>query len=151
MSNEYWRFGFSAPNVSARTGQLLRTPHSPFVLQRQPANYESNDAVKKPEQRIPNCHKTMNRRLLLCLAFLVTMMRAIAQQPLKPLDPPELIASRADHLRAMQRAAIPPLTNYLRTLEPLQQFYTRQGKADAAAAVTAEITAVKEQLEEAQA
>jgi hypothetical protein len=93
----------------------------------------------------------MNRRLPLYLALIVTVMRVTAQQPLKPLDPPELITDRADHLRAMQRAAIPPLTNYLRTLESLQQFYTRQNKADAATSVAAEITTVKEQLEEAEA
>lgn len=66
-------------------------------------------------------------------------------------EPPELIARRADHLRAISRVQIPALTSYIRTLEPLKQQFSREGKADAAVAVDAEIKSIQDQLNAAQA
>jgi hypothetical protein len=93
----------------------------------------------------------MNRHILTCLALIFSFGRVLGQQPPKPLDPPELVAARAEHLRAMHRASIQPLSNYLRSLQSLQQFFVRQGKAEAVTAVAAEIAAIKEKLDEAQA
>jgi hypothetical protein len=69
-----------------------------------------------------------------------------AQNPARPVDPPELIARRADQIRAINRAQIPPLETYLRALEPLKQQFAREGRSDAAAAVDTEIKSTKDQL-----
>jgi hypothetical protein len=92
----------------------------------------------------------MKQSLVFASASLALVGSTMAQQAVKPLDPPELIAKRADHLRAIQRATIQPLSTYVRELESLQGFYSRAGKAEAAAAVAAEIVTVKEQLATAQ-
>ena len=67
------------------------------------------------------------------------------------VDPPELTARRDDYNRTVQRAMVPLLTNYLRSLDPLKQQFTRAGKLDAAVAVDAEIRKITEQLKTAQA
>jgi len=85
----------------------------------------------------------MKTRLLVAIVSIIAVTSFAA-------EPPELIARRADHLRAISRAQIPALTTYIRTLEPLKQQFTREGKADAALAVDAEIKSIQEQLNAAQ-
>jgi hypothetical protein len=80
----------------------------------------------------------------------VSSIACFAQQK-SEADPPELAARRDDHDRNVQRAMVPLLTNYLRSLEPLKQQYTRAGKLEAAVAVDGEIRKVTEQLKTAQA
>jgi hypothetical protein len=91
----------------------------------------------------------MFRFLFLALLMVPHILRAA--EPLKPVEPPELVADRAEFLRAMQRASVQPLSNYLRLLQSRQQFFAREGKAEAAAAVAAEVATIKEQLTAAQA
>jgi hypothetical protein len=67
-----------------------------------------------------------------------------------PADPPELLARRADYYRTISRLQVPPLTTYLRALEPLKQQFRRDGKLDAVVAVDNEIKAVTEKLKAAQ-
>lgn len=66
-------------------------------------------------------------------------------------DPSELVAQRAEYLRAAARASVAPLTAYLRALEPLRQQYAREGRTDAAVAVQNEMKSIQMQLDAAQA
>jgi hypothetical protein len=66
-------------------------------------------------------------------------------------DPSELIAQRAEYMRAAARASVGPLTAYLRVLEPLRQQYAREGRTDAAVAVQNEMKSIQMQLDAAQA
>jgi hypothetical protein len=89
------------------------------------------------------------------IAFLIivafcAVTHLTAQNPPQPTDPPELVARRAEYLRAAGRAQVQPLTAYLRTLEPLKQQFAREGKSDAALAVDVEIKSIKDQLQAAQ-
>ena len=93
--------------------------------------------------------KHMKPKIITALSLLVLATHALAQVTPKT-EPPELIARRAEHLRAISRAQIPPLTAYLRTLEPLKQQLARDGKSDAALAVDAEIQSIRQQLQAAQ-
>lgn len=87
----------------------------------------------------------------LLLALFIAATTAFAQKPASPAEPPELIASRAEHMRAMSRASVQPLSTYLRTLEPLKQQFLRNGKTDAALLVDDEIKSIKDQLRAAEA
>jgi hypothetical protein len=95
-------------------------------------------------------HRPMKTHRLV-LALVLAAAPLFAQKAAPPPEPPELIASRAEHLRAMSRAQVQPLAAYLRTLEPLKQQFLRAGKSDAAVAVDTEIASIKEQLKAAQA
>jgi hypothetical protein len=66
------------------------------------------------------------------------------------VEPPELVAARAEHLRAMNVASVPPLTAYLKKLESWRQFFAQHGNTAGAAAVTAEIDKIKADLADAQ-
>lgn len=96
-------------------------------------------------------------RLFLALLVSLGSLTASAEKPkdvkptLKPVDPPELVAKRADHLRSVQRILAPQLAAYLKTLESLQQQYLREGKTDAVLAVASEMGAIKDQLAQANA
>ena len=92
----------------------------------------------------------MQNSILTGITLLMLAAYAPAQNAAKPIDPPELISRRAEHLRAISRAEVPPLATYLRTLEPLKQQFAREGKADAVLAVDAEIQSIKQQLQAAQ-
>ncbi|HEY3836808.1 MAG TPA: hypothetical protein VGL72_09560 [Bryobacteraceae bacterium] len=74
-----------------------------------------------------------------------------AQQPLKALDPPELVEAKADHVRAMNRVQIAPLTAYLQSLTSLRQLYVREAKTDAVASVDAAIKSARAELDAATA
>ncbi len=89
----------------------------------------------------------MNKLILHFLVLAISGLTAIAQNA-PPVDPPELVSAREEHLRAMQRAAIPVLSAYARQLESLKASFTREGKLDAALAVDNEL---KEVNKEAQA
>jgi hypothetical protein len=81
---------------------------------------------------------------LLLLAIIASGTALQAQQSLPPLDPPELVQAKADHVRAMYRAQIAPLTAYLQTLASLRQQYARESKLDSITAIenaTAELDA----------
>jgi hypothetical protein len=93
----------------------------------------------------------MKTIVLLCVLLSFLRCSLPAQNPPRPVDPPELIARRAEQLRAISRAQIQPLEIYLRALEPLRQQFAREGKPESAAAVDAEIKSTKEQLAAAQA
>jgi hypothetical protein len=60
--------------------------------------------------------------------------------------PPELIARRGEHIRALARTQAPVFNRYLRALEPLKQKLAREGKVEPALAVEAEIKTVRQQL-----
>ena len=66
------------------------------------------------------------------------------------LDPPELIAKREEHLRAMQRVALPELQAYAMKLNSLKQQFTREGKLEAGVAVDNELGEVNRQIQMAQ-
>ena len=80
--------------------------------------------------------------------FFFTAFFCLAQKPVSPPseDPPELAMKREDHLRNMQRAAIPVLQQYLKTLDFLGQQYSREKKYDALIALQSEIKNVQDQL-----
>jgi hypothetical protein len=86
---------------------------------------------------------------VVAIAFVFSTFSSFAQDK-PPADPPELAARRDDLNRAVQRATVPLLTNYLRSLDPLKQQFTREGKLDAALAVDNEMRAATEQLKNAQ-
>jgi len=93
----------------------------------------------------------MKAIVLLCVFLSLFTSSAPAQNPPRPVDPPELIARRAEQLRAISRAQIQPLETYLRALESLRQQFAREGKAESAAAVDAEIRNTRDQLAAAEA
>src|SRR5688500_18774994 len=64
-------------------------------------------------------------------------------------DPSQLVARRADHVRARQRATTPVLSGYLRSLEGLKQQLGRESKLEAVRAVEEEIRGVTEQIQAA--
>ena len=76
---------------------------------------------------------------------------AVAQQPVKPVDSPQLVARRAEHIRAMKRAEIAPLTSYIQSLASLKQQFAREANAEAAIAVDSEIKTAKDELAAANA
>jgi hypothetical protein len=88
---------------------------------------------------------------LILLALIASDPFLSAQQPSKPLDPPELVASKAEHVRAMNRAQIAPLTAYLQTLTSLRQQYVRESKTDSVASVDVAIKGAREELDAANA
>jgi hypothetical protein len=90
----------------------------------------------------------MNRLALTVIACTASIFAAFAQNA-SPIDPPELVTMREEHLRSMQRVAIPILTAYARQLESQKSIYTRQGKLDAALAVDNELKEVSKQLQAA--
>jgi len=75
----------------------------------------------------------------------------MAQQPAGTVEPPELVARRAEHIRAMKRAEIAPLTAYIQALTFLKQQYARENKVAAIAAVDAEIKQATDDLAAANA
>lgn len=85
-------------------------------------------------------------RLIPLFALLVSVMSASAQQSIQQVDPQELVALRAEHLRNMKRAEIAPLTSYLQSLAYLKQQFVRESKPAAAAAVQAEIKLATDDL-----
>jgi len=91
------------------------------------------------------------KTLAVVLALLATALCAMAQQPSQTVEPPELVAKRAEHIRAMNRAQIAPLTAYIQALTFLKQQYVREAKAAAAAAVDAEIKIATDDLAAANA
>ena len=87
----------------------------------------------------------MNKVKFSAILYATFAVSAFAQNaPL--VDPPELIARREEHLRAMQRAEEPVLSAYVRTLEGLKAQYIRDSKLSAAVAVDNELNSVKRQL-----
>ena len=72
------------------------------------------------------------------LALIGSSTVLFGQQPLKPVDPPELVTRRADHIRTMKRLEIAPLTSYIQSLTILKQQYMREAKSEAIAAVDAD-------------
>lgn len=88
--------------------------------------------------------------IITILACLSSIPLAIGQD--KPaVAPPELTAMREDHLRSMQRAIVPALIAYGRQLQSQKEFFTRQGKLDAALSVDNELKDIAAQLEAAKA
>ena len=81
---------------------------------------------------------------LLLLAIIASSSLAPAQQPLKALDPPDLVARKAEHVRDMFRAQIVPLTSYIQTLTFLRQQYVRESKSEAIGLVDAEIQSARQ-------
>ena len=90
----------------------------------------------------------MNRHILPIIICGALSVFAVAQTKAQ-IDPPELAAMREEHLRALQRVAIPVLGAYLRQLESQKSVFTRQGKLDAALAVDNEFKEVSKQLQAA--
>ena len=89
---------------------------------------------------------------LLLLAIIASSSLAPAQQPpLKALDPPDLVARKAEHIRDMFRAQIVPLTSYIQTLTFLRQQYVRESKSEAIGLVDAEIQSARQELDAATA
>jgi hypothetical protein len=80
------------------------------------------------------------------IVLLAMSMTLVAQQT---VEPPELVARRGEHLRAMKRVEIAPLTAYIQSLGFLKQQFAREGKPEAAAAVDAEIKSATDELNEA--
>jgi hypothetical protein len=66
------------------------------------------------------------------------------------VEPPELVTARAEYLRAINVASVPPLTAYLKKLESWRQFFTQHGNTAGASAVAAEIDKIKADLADAQ-
>jgi len=88
------------------------------------------------------------------LAATITWIFATAggtAQEAPPIDPPEVVQRREEHLREMQRASIPVYQAYLRKLEPLKAQYSREGKYDALTALQNEIKRVQRDLDAATA
>ena len=92
----------------------------------------------------------MNRLILTLIAYSASALLAFAQNA-PPIDPPELATMREEHLRSIQRVAIPVLSAYARQLESQKSVFTRQGKLDAALAVDNELKEVTKQLQAANA
>jgi len=88
----------------------------------------------------------MIRLALIFVAGAASTLLAIAQDK-PPMDPPELIALREEHLRSMQRAAMPVLSAYVHALEAQKLAFTRQGKLEEATAVDKEVTEITKQLQ----
>jgi hypothetical protein len=88
--------------------------------------------------------KSLITSIVILLVALASLPRAVAA------DPPELLTRRAEYLKASRRAQIQPLSDYLRSLEPLRQQFAREGKADAAQAVATEMKSIEQQLAAAQ-
>lgn len=86
------------------------------------------------------------------LVFTLTLLAApFALGQDKPaVDPPELIAKREEHLRAMQRVTTPELQAYAAKLNGLKQQFAREGKLEAGLAVENELREVTRQLQMAQ-
>ena len=89
--------------------------------------------------------------ILVTLAVVLSQHSQAQDAPRAVSDPPELATKREEYLRAMQRASVPILTNYLRQLEPLKEQFTRGRDLQAALSVDGEITKVKQQLDAANA
>ena len=92
----------------------------------------------------------MNRFALALFAYSASALLAFAQNT-PPINPPELATIREEHLRSMQRVAIPVLSAYARQLESQKSVFTRQGKLNAALAVDNELKEVTQQLQAANA
>jgi hypothetical protein len=92
--------------------------------------------------------KTRLEFLLFATACFGLVARGATVQP-NQVEPPELVTARAEHLRAMSVASVPPLTDYLKKLESWRQFFAQHGNAAGAAAVAAEIDKVKADLADA--
>ena len=91
------------------------------------------------------------KTIIILFAIIAFSPLLSAQQPLKPLDPPELVNMKADHVRAMNRAQIAPLTSYIQTLTSMRQFYVRESKPDAVASVDAALKTAHDELDAANA
>jgi len=91
------------------------------------------------------------RSYIAVIALIALAGIAVAQQPIKPVDPPQLVARRAEHIRAMKRAEIAPLTSYIQSLNALRQQFAREANSQAVAAVDAEIKIAKDELAAANA
>src|SRR3954463_13042871 len=85
-------------------------------------------------------------RISAALCLVLTSSSLLGQAPLKPVNPPELVAQKGEHIRTMRRAQIAPLTSYIQSLKALRQRYSFQQKADAVAAIDAEISAATAEL-----
>ena len=92
--------------------------------------------------------KLMNKPALTAIAYGAMALLTIAQEK-PPTDPPELVAMRGEHLRSMQRVALPVLSAYARQLEAQKGLFSRQGKLEAAIAVDNELKEVAKQLQAA--
>jgi hypothetical protein len=92
----------------------------------------------------------MNFPLVICLVGVVFAVGMRAAEAVVS-DPPELQTRRLEHLRAMQKASVPLLTNYQKSLQGLKEQFTRQGKLEAALAVDKELKTVTSELESATA
>jgi len=73
--------------------------------------------------------------LLSALALAVCAAGTLAQNP----EPPELVAKRNEHEAAVKQATAPITAHYEKMLRDLKDAYLKEGNADAAKAVTAEI------------
>jgi hypothetical protein len=93
----------------------------------------------------------MKSSLLLPLLIIASGAILLAQQSLPPVDPPELVQAKADHVRAMYRAQIAPLTSYLQTLTSIRQQYVRESKLDAVTAIDLAIKNATAELDAANA
>jgi len=96
-------------------------------------------------------HPVHSQRCFVALVFVLWLAILLGVPSAVAADPPELLARRAEYLKASSRAQIQPLTDYLRNLEPLRQQLAREGRADAALTITKEMNSIQDQLAAAQA
>ena len=90
----------------------------------------------------------MMRHHLIVVIYAIATAFAVAQE--KPAaEPPQLVAAREEHLRAMQRASVPLLQAYAAKLNGIKQVLGREGKFEAGVAVDNELREVTRQLEAA--
>jgi hypothetical protein len=81
------------------------------------------------------------------IGSLLTLHAAGAEEALS--DPPELQARRVEYLRAVQKASIPLLASYQKSLQAMKEQFTRQGNLEAALSVDRELKSVTADLEAA--
>ena len=89
----------------------------------------------------------MHQNVIVVAHAIVTACAAAQEKP--AAEPPQLVAAREEHLRAMQRASVPLLQAYAAKLNRIKQVLGREGKFEAGVAVENELREVTRQLEAA--
>lgn len=89
-------------------------------------------------------------QLVLFATICFALVAGGAPVPPNQVEPPELVTARAEYLRALNAASIPPLTAHLKKLESWRQFFAQHGNTAGAAAVATEIDKIKVDLGDAQ-